>query len=113
MCGIDQGKTQQHQFWPTISGWRHSDTERGVGRDQKLIVEGEVGGEYQVINRREKMSREMLERIESIGPAQRSGARARPGKSGKDTVTLSKAALIGEGGSQAVESTIIGRSYFL
>jgi hypothetical protein len=112
MCGIDQGKTQQHPFWPTTSGWRHSDTERGIGRDQTLNVEGGVGGEYQVINRREKMSREMLERIESVGPGQRSGARARPGKSGKSTVTLSKAVLIGGGGSRAVELTRIGRSDF-
>jgi hypothetical protein len=42
---IDQGQTRRRRFWSMVSGRRQSDTERGIGSDQTLNVEGRVRGE--------------------------------------------------------------------
>jgi hypothetical protein len=59
MCGTDHGAeaatvTSAHPIGTAV-------IERGIGSDQTLDVEGGVGGECRVINRRDKVSRGLAE----------------------------------------------------
>jgi hypothetical protein len=74
-----------------------------MGSDPTLNVEGGVGRECRVINRRAEGWRSGLKGPDDVSE----GARAPPGRTGKGAVTLSKASLIGGGRSSAFEPITI------
>jgi hypothetical protein len=47
-----RAQTRRRRLRPIASGRRQSDAERGIGSDPPLTVEGGVGGECRLINRR-------------------------------------------------------------
>jgi hypothetical protein len=78
--GIDQGADAATSLRPVASGRRQSDAERGIGSDPTLTVQGGVGGECRVINRRAGGWRSGLKRQDDVSEVAREHRQGEPGK---------------------------------
>jgi hypothetical protein len=74
-----KGQTRGRRVQPIASGRPQSDAQRGIGGGQTLHVEGRVGRDCRVMNRRAEGWRSGLKRPDDVSE----GARQRPDEPGK------------------------------